>query len=190
MEVGESYCVEAANSQPPTDIKDDSALEPAEQPTRTSITGPNAVETPLPTQGGLTKDCQLFHQVDSSESCQGILDEYGLFLEDFVSWNPGVEDDCTNMWADYYVCVGTQKKGSPSHPTPSRPVSSAAATPTPHQPGMIKGCKEFHYVEKDETCWVIGKMFGITPGQLFKWNPGVGRDCSAMWADSWLCVKV
>jgi len=80
LEVGESYCIEAANPQPPTDIKYNSAPESAEQPTRTSITGPYAVETLLPTQAGLTKDCQLSHQVDSSESFRGILDKYGLFL--------------------------------------------------------------------------------------------------------------
>jgi len=61
---------------------------------------------PSPTQLGLIETCQQFHLVQSGDGCWAIANQYGILLEDFYSWNPGVGSDCAFLWLDYYVCVG------------------------------------------------------------------------------------
>ena len=161
-----------------------------------ALTGPNGVVTPLPVQEGLTDQCKTFHLVGEDESCQDILDKYDVRLSDFVRWNPAVAKACTNMWADYYVCVGSTessptKAKQDSPPTPSAPGSpTSSATPSPIQQGMVKGCKKFHLVEEDEYCIDIQKEYRITMEQIYKWNPAVGKDCTKMWANTYLCVGI
>lgn len=72
------------------------------KPTSTTTT---AVSTPTPTQAGMVSGCRAFHKVSSGDQCGTIASEYGISLEKFYSWNPGVGDSCRSLWLDYYVCV-------------------------------------------------------------------------------------
>jgi hypothetical protein len=191
FEAGKSYCVAASTQGAAAVDKSPSASSKTSQPSPTSKTGPNGVATPLPTQAGMTTQCQRFHLVSPDAQCQDILDKYAISLRDFVQWNPAVGATCTSMWAETYVCVGVGKgKDTASPSTPATPASPPSATPSPIQSGMVKGCKKFHFVKRGEGCWDIQRMYGISMEQIYRWNPAVGRDCITMWADSYLCVGV
>ncbi|KAF4589060.1 LysM domain-containing protein [Ophiocordyceps camponoti-floridani] len=67
---------------------------------------PQPVTTPRPIQSGMIKGCRAFHYVVKGETCLAIEAMYGPSIDDLVKWNPAIGPDCTNMWADTWLCVG------------------------------------------------------------------------------------
>lgn len=66
----------------------------------------SAVSTPTPTQAGMTGSCGSFHYVKTDDGCWFIAHNYSIELQDFYSWNPAVGDNCQDLQANVYVCVG------------------------------------------------------------------------------------
>ncbi|RKU43160.1 hypothetical protein DL546_003338 [Coniochaeta pulveracea] len=121
---------------------------------------------PGPTQPGLVSTCTSFYKVVGGDGCWDIVtNKYeGVFtLDQFYSWNPALNGDCSGLQAGYYVCVGV-----PGTPTPC-----TVAHPTPTQPGSS-----------------IEKKYGITDADFLKWNPQVGgKACGGLFAGYNVCVK-
>lgn len=55
---------------------------------------------------GLAANCNNFYKVVSGDGCYSIEQAYGITQDQFLEWNTAVDDNCTNIWVDYYVCVG------------------------------------------------------------------------------------
>lgn len=80
-------------------------------PTQTTTEEPEPTETgpqpPAATHDGQPEDCDGWHVVVSSDSCQSVADNAEISLETFLEWNPAVSDDCTeNFWLGQAYCVG------------------------------------------------------------------------------------
>jgi hypothetical protein len=45
---------------------------------------------------GIVSNCAKFYQVNAA----------GITLAQFRSWNTQIDESCTNLWVDYYVCIG------------------------------------------------------------------------------------
>ncbi|KAI8946257.1 hypothetical protein F4801DRAFT_565163 [Xylaria longipes] len=67
---------------------------------------PGAVTVPTPLMPGTISNCKTFYLVKSGDTCGKIDAQYGLSLATFRKWNTMVNADCTNLFLDYYVCVG------------------------------------------------------------------------------------
>lgn len=74
-------------------------------PTPTTSAG-NGVQTPQPTQPGMTTNCKKFHYAAQGVVCSQLTSFNKISLADFVKWNPGAGSDCRTMWANTYFCVG------------------------------------------------------------------------------------
>ncbi|KAH8629882.1 carbohydrate-binding module family 50 protein [Alternaria alternata] len=74
-------------------------------PTPTKSAG-NGIQTPQPTQPGMTTNCKKFHYAAEGVVCSQLTSYNKISLADFVKWNPGVGSDCRTMWANTYFCVG------------------------------------------------------------------------------------
>ncbi|KAI5837005.1 hypothetical protein DFP73DRAFT_636467 [Morchella snyderi] len=62
---------------------------------------------PGPTQGAAIESCNRWDYIASGMTCYDILTKYtGLTLNQIVSYNPFLTADCTNMWANYWICSG------------------------------------------------------------------------------------
>jgi hypothetical protein len=72
--------------------------------TPTLVNPGNGVQTPSPIQDGMTNSCKTFHFINGN-TCQNILDRYGISLANFVRWNPAVGINCQSMWEQTHVCV-------------------------------------------------------------------------------------
>ncbi|RYP87131.1 hypothetical protein DL769_000590 [Monosporascus sp. CRB-8-3] len=155
-------------------------------PTSTKPT--NGVNTPTPTQEGMTGNCNKFYLVKKNDGCAGIASNNNIRLTDFIAWNPAVGSDCRALWADTYACVGVI--GDPTAAPTTTKDGNGIATPTPTQPGMVGNCNKFHKTKKGETCSSIVQNNGISMAQFLKWNHAVGADCSSMWADTYVCVSI
>lgn len=51
-----------------------------------------------------------FYKVEKGDECYGIAEDNKIDIEDFYEWNPAVEDDCSGLLFDFYVCVGVEDK--------------------------------------------------------------------------------
>jgi hypothetical protein len=154
-------------------------------PKPSSTTPGNGVQTPQPTQPGMVTNCNKFHWIAKGVTCNQVYSYQKISLADFVRWNPTVKDDCSGMWAEVQVCVGVI--GGGASPTPT---SNAIQTPQPTQPGMVSGCKKFHYVAEGVVCSQITSYQKITLADFIRWNTGIKSDCSNMWSGAHVCVGV
>lgn len=73
---------------------------------------------------------------------------------------------------------------------PTTTSSGGIATPTPTQNGMVEGCKAFYKAVANEGCLLITEAHGIELADFYKWNPDVGTECTNLWPDYYVCVKV
>jgi intracellular sulfur oxidation DsrE/DsrF family protein len=156
-------------------------------PTTTTSAG-NGVQTPQPTQPSMVTNCAKFHYIGPNTVCQQVLDYQKISLADLYRWNPSVNADCTGLQKLVNVCVGVI--GGGSSPTPTTSAGNGIQTPQPTQPEMTTSCKKFHYAETGVVCSQITSYNKISLADFVKWNPGVGSDCSTMWAKTYFCVGV
>jgi LysM repeat protein len=167
-------CIATIGWKPPTKTttKAATATKPA-----------NGISTPTPIQSGMVSNCNKFHMVKSTTTCDSIQNYYKISLADFVKWNPAVGSKCTGLWTNYNVCVGVIG-GTPTKP------SNGVTTNSPIQSGMVSNCKKFHMVKSTTTCDSIQKYYKITMAQLVKWNTAIGSKCTGLWANYNVCVGV
>ncbi|KFZ19781.1 hypothetical protein V502_03478 [Pseudogymnoascus sp. VKM F-4520 (FW-2644)] len=148
-------------------------------------------------------------------TCGDVLVIHALTLKEFYTFNPSVGSGCGTMAVGTYYCVSNNadgsepggyfdpratssgastatSSGSPTTTTkiPTTTSSGGIATPTPTQTGMVEGCKEFYKAVANEGCSVIAEAQGIELANFYKWNPDVGTDCTNLWPDYYVCVKV
>ncbi|TQW00805.1 LysM domain-containing protein [Cordyceps javanica] len=168
IEIGYSYCVDVNNggtiTSPPT-----STLPPA----------------PSPTLDGIAKDCDKFHLIVKGDTCDSVTQKYGISMDQFTAWNKAVDKDCGGFWAAYYCCVHVAGAGTSS---PGTPTTTSDPVPSPHQTGIAKDCDKYYKVEKGDTCDSVTGKFGISAGQLLKWNTAIDKDCNGFWAGYYICV--
>lgn len=67
---------------------------------------PDATIGPQPQMPGIISTCTDYYKVQTGDSCYTILNSVGADLSSFREWNTEVDAGCTNLWVDYYVCVG------------------------------------------------------------------------------------
>ncbi|OBT82153.1 hypothetical protein VE02_09821 [Pseudogymnoascus sp. 03VT05] len=61
---------------------------------------------PTPQMPGVVADCKTFYKVASGDGCDKIGTKYNVSLAQLRSWNTQIDATCTNLWLDYYICVG------------------------------------------------------------------------------------
>lgn len=156
------------------------------KPPATTTTKGNGISTPTPIQEGMVTNCNKFHLISPTTTCQGVLNYHKISLADFVKWNPAVGKDCGGLWAGTNACVGVVG----DKPSPTTTAGNGVTTPTPIQAGMVKNCIKFHYISPTTTCQGVLSYNKITMEQFAKWNPAVGKDCSGLWKETHACVAV
>ncbi|EFR04225.1 hypothetical protein MGYG_07232 [Nannizzia gypsea CBS 118893] len=132
---------------------------------------PTVTTTPSPIQRNSVSNCVAWYQMTLSDTCESITIMFGAFSRgDFISWNPAVQENCSNIKVGYWYCVAVP--GTPRSRTMSAPASPTATNPT--QPGFPSNCRKRWLVSESETCSIILKFTGITLSDFLRWNPAVG----------------
>jgi hypothetical protein len=153
----------------------------------TTSTASNGISTPKPIQSGMVSNCNKFHVIKSTTTCQGIADYSKIPITDFFKWNPGVKDDCSNLVLGAHACASVIA-------STSQPVATTAgngiSTPMPVQSGMVSNCNKFHPIKSTTTCQGIADYHKISISDFFKWNPGVKTDCSNLVLGANACAGV
>lgn len=171
------------------------------------IASESVLKTPSPRAIGEVANCTTWFQMEPDYTCEDVLLIYRLTVEEFYTFNPSVGSGCATMAAGSYYCVSTNADGSEpggyvyptttsstspttTKKTPTTTSSGGIVTPTPTQTGMVEGCKEFYRAVANEGCLVITEAHGIELADFYDWNPDVGTDCTNLWPDYYVCVKV
>ncbi|GJC83778.1 lysM domain-containing protein ARB_00327 [Colletotrichum liriopes] len=150
-------------------------------------------------QEGMAENCTATVDVrpDGLPTCQAILDEWYLLIEDFYEWNPSVGPDCGGMWAGYHYCVRVEGWAPPPEPsstvsaTPTSTPTSGPTPPGPVQEGQPTNCNKWHLVAAGDDCSIITSQYSISFDQFLDWNPAVSDDCvNGFWGGYAYCVGV
>ncbi|VDC05352.1 unnamed protein product [Peniophora sp. CBMAI 1063] len=148
------------------------------------MSGPAAGSGSLLPSGG----CTDYYTVQSGDTCTVIESAKGITLAQFLSWNPEVNSQCSNIQAGLQYCVaGPSTTLTTTATTPTS--TSAAAAPTGSgtiTPGQ--GCTKYYTVASGDNCSVIDTKFGITLAQFTKWNPEINSACTNLQLSVQYCV--
>lgn len=158
----------------------------------TATTTSNGVTTPSPTQTGMVSNCGKFYFVESGETCDNVAAENGITVAELEAWNPAIGSGCTNLWANYYACVGLIDTATTTVTPTTTPTTTnnGITTPTPTQTGMVSNCDEFYFVKSGDTCYSIAMAYGIAIADFIGWNPAAGAGCTNLYASTYACVGV
>ncbi|GKT97447.1 lysM domain-containing protein [Colletotrichum tofieldiae] len=143
-----------------------------------------------PSREGMAENCTATVDVrpDGLPTCQAILDEWYLLIEEFYEWNPSVGPDCGGMWA------GWAPPPEPSSTVSATPTSTPTSGPTPPGPvqeGQPTNCNKWHLVAAGDDCSIITSQYSISFDQFLDWNPAVSDDCvNGFWGGYAYCVGV
>ncbi|KAL8393950.1 hypothetical protein RB595_003640 [Gaeumannomyces hyphopodioides] len=75
--------------------------------TTTTSKAPEPTNTgPQPQMPGIVSNCKKFYKVKSGDGCDAIARANNISLAQFLAYNTAVDSVCSNIWLDYYVCVG------------------------------------------------------------------------------------
>ncbi|KAF3903844.1 hypothetical protein ABW20_dc0100423 [Dactylellina cionopaga] len=170
-------CVYVKGWVPPTTTK---------KPTTTAPQ--NGITTPTPTQAGMVGNCNKFYLVKPGEACNSIATTANIPLSLLYKWNQALNSDCSGLWANVYICIGTTDF-KPTPPTTTS-ANNGVSTPTPIQNGMVQNCNKFYNVKPGDSCDPISRNNGISLEDFYKWNPTVNKDCSGLWTNYFVCVGV
>ncbi|KAJ1337363.1 peptidoglycan DL-endopeptidase LytF [Microdochium nivale] len=157
--------------------------------------------------------CSWYIDSESGETCNNVLNTWGLSMADFVRWNPSLTSTCGNFKTGVAYCVevtdepavpSTQPPTTQPPTTTSKPPSTTAKptttsstkpsngieTPSPVQEGISASCNKFHLVETGTSCSSILTKYNINLATFYSWNKAVGSQCESMWAEVYVCVGV
>jgi hypothetical protein len=142
--------------------------------TTSSTTSPSSPPTnlPSPIQTPVASNCNKYHKVAStSTTCEAIANYWGLKLADFKSWNPSLDNGCSNLKVNHHVCVGV--------------------LPSPIQEPVAANCNKYHQVASSSTtCQAIADYNEIKLEEFHNWNPSIKTACSNLKLNQYVCVGV
>ncbi|GKU05910.1 unnamed protein product [Fusarium langsethiae] len=167
-------CVSTIGHKPSSTTK----LATSAKPTATS-------NVPSPIQAGITKQCNKYHLVQKTTTCDSIENYYKLPFATFYKWNPSVGENCQSLLAGYYVCVSVPGWT----PTPTTG-NNGIETPLPIQEGMTKSCNKFHLISKTTTCSSIESYYKLDMADFKRWNTGINKSCTNLMAGYNVCIGV
>ena len=55
---------------------------------------------------GATSTCQQWYTVQPGDYCIIVEQKFGISMAQLMSWNSGLDVDCSNLWLAYQYCVG------------------------------------------------------------------------------------
>lgn len=124
------------------------------------------------------KDCTYFYDSQPRDTCASIASDWGITLQQFLTYNPSVKPDCSGLRAGNAYCVEENYGNGPVAPSTKSstpPITSALTTttptstrPSPVQSGINAQCttlsfsklillmlgagKQYYKVQSGDTC--------------------------------------
>ncbi|PKK50828.1 hypothetical protein CI102_4464 [Trichoderma harzianum] len=91
---GERYCVKLA-------VSSSSSIDTSAKTTLATATAMTTMTTT-----GMVNNCIEFWYVTAKDTCYSIAQARGKTVGDITKWNPGVKEDCSELWLHNNICTG------------------------------------------------------------------------------------
>lgn len=147
---------------------------------------------PAPCASGEVKDCVTWFQVTADYTCDDMLGDTSMTVDEFYAMNPSVKTDCTGLNVrTYYYCyespslnnncggtttaaVRTVSATTTDSGSPTKTLSvgvtdlNGAVTPTPTPTGMVGNYNKFHLVTSADTgCYDLAAANNIALSDFY-----------------------
>ncbi|KAG5351398.1 hypothetical protein C0989_006634 [Termitomyces sp. Mn162] len=109
--------------------------------------------------GTITDGCSEYYTVISGNTCVSIEAKFNLTSAQFLTYNPEIAADCSNLQLGLAYCV--KANVTTGHPTSGPPTNLAS--------GSLSNCTEYHTVVSGDSCPLIETMYSIAAGDFFRW---------------------
>ncbi|KAJ7488143.1 hypothetical protein FB451DRAFT_1226557 [Mycena latifolia] len=205
---GLSLCISPHGGFPDVNAVDNGAPKPV--PTPTAIVPP-----PGQTPPGTTSNCGGWYFVQPGDFCTKVALNNSVTLDDFVTLNPELNSDCTNLWANYWYCVAAFPPLNAGGPTTTIPAGTAvfsmatvslpSATPDPPFPfptgslppppflasgSIAQGCDWYYTVASGDNCTGVEATYEVSDADFTLWNFDPTAPCPALTPGTAVCVLV
>ncbi|KAJ6587482.1 hypothetical protein DFH09DRAFT_1359200 [Mycena vulgaris] len=205
---GLSLCISPHGGFPNVGAVDNGAPKPV--PTPTAIVAP-----PGQTPPGTTSNCGGWYFVEKGDFCTKVALNNSVTLGDFVTLNPELNSECTNLWAGYWYCVAAFPPLNAGGPTTTIPngvgvftaitVSLPSATPEapfqfptgylPAPPNLASGsietgCDWYYNVTAGDNCTGVETTYEIPTTNFTAWNFDPVAPCPNLTPGTAVCVLV
>lgn len=110
----------------------------------------------------------------TSLDCQDVVDQYGILMSDFMSWNPSL----SNTTTDSSGCVMTNN------------TQYCVQTYDMISQNITDYCTQTEIAPSGYDCYKFTSMHGIESDQFFLWNPELGTDCENFAVGTKYCIAV
>ncbi|KAK7922955.1 hypothetical protein PG985_007026 [Apiospora marii] len=171
---------------------------------------PTTIESSFPpqrTQPGQPPRCNNWYLVEPTDTCKMILSTNSwLTLEKLHAWNPTLHDDCSGLYAGWWLCIGvpptsavefgwTTTDGPASVPTfagnytfTTLPEIDSTFVAEPTQTSIVSGCLSYYQAQEGETCRSIVDGHYLTEKDFLAMNPALDGKCDGLWNGYYYCV--
>ena len=125
-----------------------------------------------------------------------------------IKWNPSIDEDCSDLLVDWWVCVGLLPQGADvkfawfsetpdlteaaeptKHTQTSHMVANSVFVPSPSHGPMPSSCQAYHLAETSQSCRDIVAQYGIfTQKEFLEWNPALNGACDSVRSGNYYCV--
>ncbi|KAF2087338.1 carbohydrate-binding module family 50 protein, partial [Saccharata proteae CBS 121410] len=177
LQIGYAYCVGAPESS-------------------STLTLTSSI-TPMPSS--TTSQCYTWYTVVSGDYCYKIEQQFSITFDQFRTWNPTIDSQCSNLQVGQSYCVNASsaapaapESASSTKTTSSSSTSTGASTVAPPGPtgsGTTTACQEWYTVVSGDYCYKIYTQYGITFAQFRDWNGNVDSQCSNLVVGNAYCVS-
>ncbi|RSL51422.1 hypothetical protein CEP51_015207 [Fusarium floridanum] len=108
-----------------------------------------------PRDDNTTEYCTWWHDYDDKISCDELLSDNMIDIDQFRRWNPSIKANCEGLTVGRSYCVEATFEPTPGDPEPEptekpKPSptvpSNGIETPNSIQPGMVNNCNKFYLV--------------------------------------------
>ncbi|OBT62706.1 hypothetical protein VE03_07057 [Pseudogymnoascus sp. 23342-1-I1] len=118
------------------------------------------VNPPAPTQSGSPTNCNKWHVAASGDTCDLISATYNISKSQLTTWNPSINEICSNILAKFAYCVRVYVEPAPT----------TLAPPGPTATGTNAACYKWHVMKSGDTCESIASTYGIIVGRFRQLN--------------------
>ncbi|KAF7378494.1 hypothetical protein MSAN_00276800 [Mycena sanguinolenta] len=176
------------------------------------------VPPPGQTPPGTTANCGAWYFVEPGNFCQQVALNNSITLDDFITLNPEINANCTNLWAEYFYCVaafpplsatstipmvtsnatavGTllvMSLTTATTPLTTQDLPSATGMPAPTNIAagtVANGCAWYYTMDAGFNCTWIESYFNISEADFNLYNYNPDPPCPNLNVGSAYCVQV
>ncbi|KAJ7062138.1 hypothetical protein C8F01DRAFT_1368795 [Mycena amicta] len=127
-----------------------------------------------------TASCAQYDTIVAGDTCTAVEKRNFIDHTQFLTLNPGVNSQCTNIVLGLAYCVFSIYAPVPSNST---------APPANLAPGTITaGCTKYYTIVSGDGCASVESKFNITLTQLIQMNPELNSQCTNLALGEAYCV--